>query len=61
MSDLWPEGVGEKDIPSLNALQAVGIGEGDFDGDEHGVPADALFAYECLEAAEAGFPPEGES
>jgi hypothetical protein len=37
------------DPAALDALAAAGIGEGDFDGDEHGVPADLVELYEVLE------------
>ena len=57
MSDIWPDGTTEDDAQALDELDAAGIGEGDFGGEENGVPAEAIFAFECLEAAAAGFPP----
>ena len=61
MSDAtWPDDITAGDAEALDELEAAGVGEGDFDGGEHGVPADAVYAYECLEAAAAGFPPGGE-
>lgn len=41
----------------LRALEAAGIGEGDF-GESPEVPADAVYAYECMEAAGLGVPAE---
>lgn len=49
MSDIWPDNTGPADAPALDALAAAGVGEGDFDGDQHGVPADLVELYEVLE------------
>lgn len=49
MSDMWPEGTSEADTEALRALAAAGVGEGDFEGDEAGVPADLVQLYEVLE------------
>lgn len=49
MSDIWPDSISSDDAAALDALAAAGIGEGDFDGDEHGVPADLVELYEVLE------------
>lgn len=49
MSDIWPDNVTPGDAPALDELAAAGIGEGDFDGDQHGVPTDLVELYEVLE------------
>lgn len=49
MTDIWPEGTSSTDAPALDELAAAGIGEGDFNGDEHGVPTDLVELHEVLE------------
>jgi hypothetical protein len=54
---IWPDHITDADTPALDALAAAGIGEGDFDGHDHGVPADLVELHEVIEwqrAVEAG-------
>ncbi len=48
MSDIWPQHVTAADAPALDELAAAGIGEGDFDGHDHGVPAELVELHEVL-------------
>jgi hypothetical protein len=41
---------------ALDELAAAGIGEGDFEGDEAGVPTDLVELYEIQEWLDAGGP-----
>jgi hypothetical protein len=56
----WPAGVTDADADALDALAAAGVGEGDFDGDLHGVPYEAIEAYEAMEWANAVASAEGQ-
>lgn len=56
----WPAGVTAADAPALDALAGAGVGEGDFDGDQHGVPFEAVEAYEAMEWANAAARAEGQ-
>lgn len=49
MSDIWPDNITADDALELDALARAGVGEGDFDGDDHGVPVDLVELYEVLE------------
>lgn len=44
-----PPGFEDVDAAALDELARAGIGEGDFDGDDHGVPADLVELHEILE------------